>query len=71
MKPLHAGWIVDFYNLLTTAQGKEIIDSGWKVAGIADAIRVGLNAKVSSVNFLQKVKIAKLKSVKVSAFKVY
>ena len=37
MKPLHAGWIVDFYNLMITAQGKEIIDSGWKAAGIADA----------------------------------
>ena len=24
-------------------QGKEIIDSGWKAAGIADAIRVGLS----------------------------
>ena len=43
MKPLNAGWIVDFYNLMTTAQGKEIIDSGWKAAGIADAIRVGLS----------------------------
>ena len=27
MKPLHAGWIVDFCNLMTTAQGKEIINS--------------------------------------------
>jgi len=43
MKPIHAGWIVEFYNLMTTAQGKEIIDSGWKAAGITDAVRVGLS----------------------------
>ena len=39
MKLLHAGWIVEFYNFMMTAQGKEIIDSGWKAAGIADAVR--------------------------------
>ena len=37
------GSIVDFYNLMTTAQGKEIINSGWKAAGITDAVRVGLS----------------------------
>ena len=43
MKPLHAGWIVEFYNFMKTAQGKEIIDNGWKAAGIADAVRLGLS----------------------------
>ena len=43
MKPLHAGWIVEFYNFMTTAQGKEIIDNGWKAAGIADTVRLGLS----------------------------
>ena len=43
MKPIHAGWIVEFYNLMTTSKGKEIIDSGWKAAGIADAINLGLS----------------------------
>ena len=43
MKPIHAGWIVEFYNPMTTSKGKEIIDSGWKAAGIADAINLGLS----------------------------
>ena len=43
MQPLHAGWIVEFYNFITTAQGKEIIDNGWKAARIADAVRLGLS----------------------------
>ena len=81
-----------FYNLMTTAQGKEIIDSGWKAAGIADAVRLGASelppidpfakvisiknkdfqkiAKVFSVNFVQKVKFAKLKSAKFREFSV-
>ena len=42
MKPLHAGWIVELYNFMTTAQGKEIIDNGWKAARIADAVHLGL-----------------------------
>lgn len=43
MKPIHAGWIVEFYNFMTTAEGKEIIDSGWRAAGISDAVRLGLS----------------------------
>ena len=43
MKPLHAGWIVELYNFMTTAQGKEIIDNGWKAAGIADAVHLGIS----------------------------
>ena len=43
MKPIHAGWIVEFYNFITTAEGKEIIDSGWRAARISDAVRLGLS----------------------------
>ena len=28
IKPIHAGWLVQFYNDMTTSKGKEIIDSG-------------------------------------------
>ena len=35
-------WIVKFYNLMTTSQGKEIIDNGWQTARIADAVHLGL-----------------------------
>lgn len=41
MKPLHAGWVVDFYNFITSAEGKTIIMNGWKEAGIFDALRLG------------------------------
>ena len=36
IKPIHAGWLVEFYNHMTTSKGKEIIDNGWKAAGISD-----------------------------------
>ena len=38
IKPIHAGWLVKFYNDMTTSKGKEIIDSGWKAAGILPPI---------------------------------
>ena len=41
IKPIHAGWLVEFYNHMTTSKGKEIIDSGWKVTGISDAVKLG------------------------------
>ena len=41
MKPLHAQWVVDFYNEMTTSKGSTIIESGWKTSGISDAIRLG------------------------------
>eukprot|EP00794_Sanderia_malayensis_P013334 gene13334-14712_t len=42
LKPLHAGWLVALYNEMTSAKGKEIISSGWRAAGIKDAVRLGL-----------------------------
>ena len=42
LKPLQAGWIIDFYNEMTSAKGKEIITSGWVSSGIKDAIDLGL-----------------------------
>ena len=41
LKPLHAQWVVDFYNEMTSSKGKNIIESGWRAAGITDAIRLG------------------------------
>ena len=43
IKPFHAGRIVEFYNLMATAQDKEIIDNGWKAARIADSVHLGLS----------------------------
>ena len=41
IKPIHVGWLVEFYNHMTTLKGKEIIDSGWKAAGISDTVNLG------------------------------
>ena len=41
MKPLHAQWVVDFYNEMTASKGSTIIESGLRAAGISDAIRLG------------------------------
>ena len=42
-KPIHAGWLVEFYNHLATNRSCDIIKNGWKAAGITSAIRLGLN----------------------------
>ena len=34
IKPLHAQWLVNMYNLFTSGRGKETIAKGWKKAGI-------------------------------------
>ena len=41
IKPIHAGWLVELWNHLTTLKGKEIIDSERKAAGISDAVKLG------------------------------
>ena len=33
IKPIHAAWIVDFYNHMTTEKGRDGIESGWRAAG--------------------------------------
>ena len=38
IKPIHAGWLVEFYNYMTSAEGKKYIHSGWRASGITDAI---------------------------------
>ena len=41
LKPLHAEWLTDFYNLMTTSEGKDVILSDWKAAGIIQVIEKG------------------------------
>ena len=43
LKRIHAGWLVEFYNHVTTDEGCDIIKRRWKAAGITDVIRLGLN----------------------------
>ena len=49
LKPLHAEWLVELFNHITTSQGKEIIMSGWKASGIIEGIKKGL-ARLPSLN---------------------
>ena len=44
LKPLHAEWLVDFYNHMTSGAAKKIIDSGWASSGIEDAINMGMDS---------------------------
>ena len=41
LKPLHAQWVVDFYNEMATVKGKPITENGWRAAGITDINRLG------------------------------
>ena len=41
LRPLQAGWIIEFFNEMTTSKGSEIIGSGWNASGIKDAIKLG------------------------------
>ena len=41
IKPIHAAWIVDFYNHMITEKRTDVIESGWRAAGITDALIKG------------------------------
>ena len=41
MKPLHAEWIKELYNYMTSEEGRGIISNGWKAAFITEAILKG------------------------------
>ena len=44
LKPLHAEWLVDFYNHMASGAAKKIIDSGWASSGIEDANNMVLDS---------------------------
>ena len=39
LKLIHAKWLADFYNHITTPEGKQVISSGWSTAGIINALK--------------------------------
>ena len=49
MKSLHAEWITNFYNHMTTLELKKIIENGWLSSSVQDGIRLGLN-KLPSID---------------------
>ena len=40
LKPLHAKWLIELHNYLTSPEGREICMKGWKVTGIYDAVQM-------------------------------
>ena len=42
LKPLHAAWIMEFYDLMASDQGKPVIKNGWKASGITGVTESGL-----------------------------
>ena len=41
VKPLHAKWLIEMYNEMTSADGKQVCLKGWQVAGTKDAVTQG------------------------------
>ena len=41
LRPLQAGWIIEFFNEMTTSKVSDIIGSGWNASGIKDGIKLG------------------------------
>ena len=41
LKPLHVAWLVELCNEMIKSESKEVIMSGWKAAGIIEAIGKG------------------------------
>ena len=41
VKPIHAKWLLEYYNKITSENGSSVITNGWKAANIYDAIKAG------------------------------
>ena len=42
LKPLHASWMIELYNHMTSPRGREVCLKGWEVSGIKGAVEMGL-----------------------------
>ena len=47
VKQLHAKWLIEMYNEMTSAAGKQVCLKGWQVAGIKDAVTQSLSSLAS------------------------
>ena len=41
LKPLHAKWLVEYFNKIASENGSSVIINGWKAAGLYDATKAG------------------------------
>ena len=39
LKALHAHWLIELYNVLTTAEGRETVLNGWKKSGVTAVLK--------------------------------
>ena len=39
LKALHANWLIELYNVLTTADGREAVLNGWKKSGVTAVLK--------------------------------
>ena len=53
-KPCHAEWLVEFYNHMTTTAAQNVIQSGWKAAGMTEALQIGVKG-LGSFDPFQKI----------------
>ena len=51
IKPLHAKWLVEYFNEITSQTNSSIIINGWKAAGIYDALEVSASGLPSIDSF--------------------
>ena len=58
IKPLHVKWLVEYYNHISSEAGTKVIVSGFKLAGIYDAIRLGRSSLQSIGSFNDIVPLA-------------
>ena len=43
IKPLHAKWLIEMYNEMTSDEGRKVCLKGWEVSGIKAAVEQGLS----------------------------
>ena len=54
IKPIHANWIPQFYNNMSTEDDPKVVINGWKKSGIVDAVTNG-SAALPSIDPLQNI----------------
>jgi len=41
IKPLHAKWLIEMYDELTSDKGRNVVVNGWRASGILEAVEIG------------------------------
>ena len=54
LKTCHAEWLVECYNHVTATAAQNVIQSGWKTAGITEALQAGVKG-LGSLDLFQEI----------------